>query len=78
MSLESIRDDLAMFLKIYLTGLGADLPHGYTWKDLVSELSQGSTDKEYLLGILADMISEGKGSEWTINALQILDRRRWP
>lgn len=76
MSLESIQHELAMFLKSYLTGLGVDLPHGYTWKDLVSELSQGKTDKEYLLGILADMIKEGTRSEWTVKALQILDRRR--
>lgn len=75
MSLDTIRHELEMFMKIYLTGLGADLPHGYTWGDLVSELSQGSTNKEYLLGILADMIREGTRSEWTIKALQILDRR---
>lgn len=55
-----------------------DLPHGYTWGELVSELSQDSTDKEYLLDILADMIRKGIRSEWTIKALQILDHHRWP
>lgn len=48
MSLYTLRCDLEIFLKTYLIGNGVDLPHGYTWGELVSELSQDSTDKEYL------------------------------